>query len=366
MDKKVLIISLQKFGGGAIDTLGLSNGLCVNKLFHCLIISQDNELVDRFIDNEYRKVFKIKTSKSSLLDFLVQTFIFFKFLKLLKILYQIKPKVVLTTHFHPWLIFIFFLRFFLKYKIFYAVHDNPFDPKEGGPPFAIFLEKIFVKYSDIVITYSKFIKEDVSKYLTNKKIEVVYLGSYKELFPDFRKSFEINKESLVILFFGRILPYKGIDVLIDALEALQEKGLKIETIIAGRGELDKESLEKIKRLGIEFKNQWISNDELLSLLKKSDVLILPYKKGTQSGVVSISLAYGIPIIATKVGSFEEFIEDGYNGFLVRPNEPRDLAQKLEKIYSDRKILLEMSTNALKFGEKFSWNNTTKNLIKLLD
>lgn len=364
--KNLLVISLQKFGGGAIDTLGLSNGLCANKFFHYLIISQDNELADRFTDNEYRKVFKIKTFKSSLLDFLVQTFIFSRFSKLLKILYQIKPKAVLTTHFHPWLIFIFFSRFFLKYKIFYAVHDNPFDPKEEGPPFATFLEGIFVKYSDIVITYSKFIREDIKKYLSNKKIETVYLGSYKELFPDFRKSPEINKESLTILFFGRILPYKGIDVLIKALEILQEKGLKIETIIAGRGELDKESLEKIKRLGIEFKNEWTSNDELLSLLEKSDVLILPYKKGTQSGVISLGLAYGIPIIATKVGSFGEFIEDGFNGFLVKPNDPNDLAQKLEKIYFDREILLEMNDNALKFGEKFSWANTTKELIKLLN
>lgn len=363
--RKILLVSLQKFGGGAIDTLGLSNGLCVNKIFHYLIISRDNELAEGFIDNEFRKVFKIKTFKSSFLDFFIQTFLFLKFLIIFRILFQIKPDIVLTTHFHPWIIFIFISKIFLKYKIFYGVHDNPFDPKEEGPPFSTFLERVFVKHSDVIITYSKFIKEDIKKYLPNKRIEIVYLGNYKDLFPNFRKSININKKNLTLLFLGRVLPYKGLDILIKAIEILKGKGLKIQTIIAGRGELDKESFEKIKKFEIDFENRWLSNDELLSFLEKGDILIMPYKKGTQSGVISLALAYGIPVIATKVGSFGEFIKDGVNGFLVNPNNPEALAEKIEKIYFDRKILLDMSTKASKIAEKFSWENTVKDLIKLL-
>lgn len=366
MKAKILLFSLQKFGGGSIDALGLSNGLCHNRFFHYLIISKDNELVDKFTDNEFRKVFKIKTFKSSFFDFIIQTFVLLRFLNLIKIVNKLKPDIIFITHFHPWSAFIFILRIFLKNKIFYGVHDNPFDPKEKGPLLMIFLEKIFLKYSDIVITYSNFINEDIKKYLPKKKIETIYLGIHKDLFPDFKKNFDLNKEFLTILFFGRILPYKGIDTLIEAVEILREEKIKVETIIAGRGEIDEKYLDKIKELKINLKNYWISNEELLSLLKKTDILIIPYKKGTQSGLISIGLAYGIPIIATNVGSFNEYIKDGFNGFLIEPDNPKELSEKIKEIYFNREILLKMSNNTVKIKEKFLWENTVKELIKLIE
>ncbi|MFZ8847861.1 MAG: hypothetical protein ACO2O4_01285, partial [Minisyncoccia bacterium] len=62
---KVLLLSLQKFGGGAIDALEMSNGLVENKFFHYILISEGNELSDKFTDSEYRKVIKIKTFASN-------------------------------------------------------------------------------------------------------------------------------------------------------------------------------------------------------------------------------------------------------------------------------------------------------------
>jgi hypothetical protein len=62
---KVLLLSLQKFGGGAIDSLEMSNALVENKFFHYILISEGNELNDKFTDSEYRKVIKIKTFASN-------------------------------------------------------------------------------------------------------------------------------------------------------------------------------------------------------------------------------------------------------------------------------------------------------------
>lgn len=364
--KNFLIISLQKYGGGAIDSLGISNGLCVNKFFHYIVISESNELSDHFKDNEFRKVFKIKTFKSSLVDFFVQTFIFFKFLKLLKILNQIKPEKIFITHFHPWSIFVFFFKFFKKTEIFYGVHDNPFDPKEEGPPLMLFLEKIFLKFSDIIITYSNFMKEDLKRFLTNKKIEVMYLGIHKDLFGDFKKTFDISKKELILLFFGRILLYKGLDVLLKAYEILKKKNLDIKLIIAGKGDIEKGILEEIKNLGVILKNYWLKNEELLELLKIADIIIVPYKKATQSGPISVALAYGVPVIASNVGSFKEFIIDGKNGFLFENGNFQELAEKTEFLYFHKEYLLNLSDNMLKIGEKFSWGNTVKTLISLVE
>lgn len=363
--KRVLLISLQKLGGGVIDILGLSNGLCFNNFFHYLIISKDNELSEKFIDNNFRKIFKIKTFKSSLFDFIIQTFIFFRFFKLILILFKIKPDVVFITHFHAWSIFVFVFKPFLKYKIFYGLHDNPFNPKEKNSTFLIFLSKLFIKCANIIIVYSKFVMDDIKNFLPLKNIKVLYLGIYKDLFPNFKKSFNLNKNFLTILFFGRILPYKGIDILIDAIEILKNKNIELKTIIAGRGRVDENYLYKIKQLNIEFKNDWIFNEELLKYLQETDILVMPYKNGTQSGLISIALAYGIPVIATKVGSFKEYIQDGINGFLINPNNQYDLVQKIEQIYFNRNILLQIHKNILKTNQKFFWENTVKYLINLI-
>lgn len=363
--KKTLLISLQKYGGGAIDPLGLSNGLCFNNFFHYLVISKDNELSERFIDNDFRKIFKIKTFQSSLFDFIIQTFIFLKFLKLIKVIIKIKPDVVFITHFHFWAVFVFILKPFLRYKIFYGVHDNPFNSKEKNFIFVNFLSQIFIKYANTIIVYSRFVMNDLKKNLPLKKIKVLYLGIYKDLFPDFKKSFDLNKKDLIILFLGRIRPYKGINILIEAVEILKNKDIQIKTIIAGKGNIDQNYLQKIKKFDIELKNYWLSNEELLELLQKTDILIMPYKDGTQSGVISIALAYGIPIIATKVGSFEEYIKNGMNGFLIEPNNKYDLAQKIEQIYFNRSILLDIQKNIFKINKNFYWENSVKSLIDLI-
>ena len=120
---KILLVSLQKYGGGAIDALEFSNGLIENKFFHYILISEGNELREKFIENEFRKVLIIKTFSSNYFSFFLNTFLFFKWIKLIKILFKIKPKIVHITHFHIWSIFIFLFRPFLRYKIFYAVHD---------------------------------------------------------------------------------------------------------------------------------------------------------------------------------------------------------------------------------------------------
>ncbi|MEM5830958.1 MAG: glycosyltransferase family 4 protein [Candidatus Aenigmatarchaeota archaeon] len=366
MNKKLLLLSLQKSGGGAIDTLGLSNGLCANKIFHYLIISSDNELAERFIDNEFRKVYKIKTFKTSLLDFFIQTFIYCRFLRLIKIILNIKPDFIFVTHFNPWVSFVYLLKIFLKNKILYGIHDNPYDPKEKQKPFSIFLEKIFLKYADLIITYSNYIEKDIKRFIKSKKFLTIYLGTYKDLFPDYRKNFNIEKKELTLLFFGRILPYKGLDILLKAYENLRKKNLKIKLIIAGRGEVEKKVKEKIIDLGVIFKNHWISNDELLEILEESDVIVIPYKKGTQSAIISLGLACGFPIIASNVGSFSEFIIDGENGFLFESNNYLELAEKIEYLYFNRERLKKMGEASFKKGEEFSWQNTVKSLIKFLN
>jgi glycosyltransferase involved in cell wall biosynthesis len=229
----------------------MSNALVENRFFHYTLISEGNELSDRFTDTEYRKVIKIKTFASNYFSFLVNTLLFFRWIGVIQILRKIKPDVVHITHFHVWCIFVYLLRPVFRYKIFYGVHDNPFEPKEESVFLMNFFEKFFVKKADLILTYSNFMKESIKKYVSNKTIEVLPLGIHDDLCPKFEKKFNPNKESLDVL--------------------------------------------------------------LCQLIENCDVLVAPYKNATQSGMVSVALAYGVPIIATNVGSFSEYIKDGVNG-----------------------------------------------------
>lgn len=361
---KVLLLSLQKFGGGAIDSLEMSNALMENKFFHYVLISEGNELKDKFTDSEYRKVIKVKTFASNYFSFLVSTFLLFRWIKLIQILRKIKPDIVHITHFHVWCIFVYLLRPIFKYKIFYGVHDNPFEPKEEPVFLMNLFEKFFIKKADLVLTYSNFMKESIRKYISDKPIEVLPLGIYTDLCSKLEKKFNLNKESLNVLFFGRLENYKGIDTLVRAHEILKRENLKIKLTIAGRGKIDKDLENKINELGIFFKNYWITNEELCQLIENCDVLVAPYKNATQSGMISVALAYGVPIIATNVGSFSEYIKDGINGFLISVDDYFSLAEKIKILYQNRWLVVEMAKKAKEIGELYKWNSIMKKAIDL--
>jgi len=361
---KVLLLSLQKFGGGSIDSLEISNALMKNNFFHYILISEGNELSDRFTDTEYRKVIKIKTFASKYFSFLISTLLLFRWIKLIEILRKIKPDIVHITHFHVWCIFLYLLRPIFKYKIFYGVHDNPFEPKEESVFLMNFFEKFFVKKADLILTYSNFMKESIKKYVQNKTIEVLPLGIHSDLCPKFEKKFNSNKESLDVLFFGRIENYKGIDTLVRAYEILKKENLEIKLTIAGRGKIDKDLENKINELDIIFKNYWISNEELCRLIENCDVLVAPYKNATQSGMVSVALAYGVPIIAINVGSFSEYIKDGVNGFLIDVDDYLTLAEKIKVLYQNRWLVVEMAKKAKEIGELYKWSSIMRKAIML--
>jgi glycosyltransferase involved in cell wall biosynthesis len=360
---KVLLISLQKRGGGAIDGLEFSNGLAKNGFRHDAVISAGNEYVNEW--NEYadqRDVFKVPTYQSNMRSFLFWSTTLARPIGFLRKVLKIKPDIVHIVDFHPWAIFVFMARPFAKYKIFYAPQDNPFDPKEKNMPFMEIMERFFVKKADVVIAYSEFMKVDIDKYI-EKPIEVLPLGVHAGLCPGITNKQFHAEGRLTLLFFGRIEPYKGLDILVRAMDILSKEHMDLELTIAGKGDVGSENLKLIEKLKINFKNYWITDEEICSLVSDADVLIAPYKKATQSGIISVGLACYVPLIVTDVGSFSEYVKDGVNGFLVK-SDPRALAEKIKELYVHRELLAEMSRRSAEIAEQFSWKNIAKKAIGL--
>lgn len=161
----------------------------------------------------------------------------------------------------------------------------------------------------------------------------------------------------VLLFFGFVRPYKGLHVLLDAMPlVLKEK--EVTLLVVGEFWKDKEKyLRQIEthRMNSKIKivDDYIPNEDVGLYFAAADLIIQPYISATGSAISQ--LAYGLdrPVIATRVGNLPEIIEDGVNGWIVPPGDPKSLAKAILKSL-EPEILETLSQNARQTKEKYSW------------
>jgi glycosyltransferase involved in cell wall biosynthesis len=157
-----------------------------------------------------------------------------------------------------------------------------------------------------------------------------------------KRSLRLGEDEKVILFFGRIVPYKGIEYLLDAFRLLVgDKHANYRLVIAGEPKKGTEEyLNEIRQFvkthfaqeQVLLKMQFIPDNEMELYFKAADVLALPYKEIFQSGVLFLSYSFGLPVVATDVGSFREEIIEGQTGFLCKPGDPADLAKAIKTYF----------------------------------
>lgn len=148
-----------------------------------------------------------------------------------------------------------------------------------------------------------------------------------------RRGMDVGPEERLALFLGLIRPYKGVDVLLDAFARLP-KTSTWRLVVAGEpwGGLEQvlsaqvEALHLGDRVRLSF--GWVPEAEVDQLLSAADVLVLPYRSGTQSAVAPMALNRGLPVLSTDVGGLGEVVEHGVSGLLVEPNSPQALARAL--------------------------------------
>jgi glycosyltransferase involved in cell wall biosynthesis len=148
----------------------------------------------------------------------------------------------------------------------------------------------------------------------------------------------VRETEKIILCFGRIKPYKGIEHLLTAFQklAVDEQGYRL--IIAGEVQKGNEKyLDSLMRAvppefgngQVIFKTEFIPDEDMELYLKGADVLVLPYKDIFQSGVLFLGYSFGLPVIVTDVGSFREEVVEGKTGYICKPGDPIDLARTIE-------------------------------------
>ena len=155
-----------------------------------------------------------------------------------------------------------------------------------------------------------------------------------------RRRLGIRKEVKTILFFGNIAPYKGLDYLISAYQELRNAREEYRLIIAGRPKncerywhsIQDAIREDMRRERVLLRAEFIPDEETEVYFKAADILALPYKQIFQSGVLFLGYSFGIPVVASDVGSLGESIIEGETGFLCRPCDPTDLARAIKSYF----------------------------------
>jgi glycosyltransferase involved in cell wall biosynthesis len=156
-----------------------------------------------------------------------------------------------------------------------------------------------------------------------------------------RKELGVGRDEKVILYFGAIKVYKGLEYLVAAFQQIAGEG-NYRLIIAGERKKGYEAywdsiqatIEKHpSREQVLQKIQFIPDAETEIYFKAADVAVLSYTEIFQSGILFMALAYGLPVIASDVGSFAEDIVEGETGFLCRPRNPADLVSAIHRFFN---------------------------------
>jgi D-inositol-3-phosphate glycosyltransferase len=185
-----------------------------------------------------------------------------------------------------------------------------------------------------------------------------------------RRQLGIAADSRALLFFGQIAPYKGLEYLIEAVAMLARRGLQVRLIIAGKVKRGSEEywrnaqrlIEQL-RIGevLTQRIQFIPDEQVEPYFKAADVVVIPYIDIFQSGVPFLAFSFGLPVIATDVGSLREDVTSE-TGLLCRPKDSADLARAITDFYKSdlHQDSSEVRARIRRFAdERHSWETVSE-------
>ncbi|MGH2980804.1 MAG: glycosyltransferase family 4 protein, partial [Solirubrobacterales bacterium] len=175
-----------------------------------------------------------------------------------------------------------------------------------------------------------------------------------------------DAEGPVILFFGLLRPYKGIDTLLEAFRFVQGA----ELWIVGNPRMP---VEPLRRLAegvpgtVRFVPRFITDPEIAAYFRRADLVVLPYRDVEHSGVVYTALAFGKPIVLSAVGGFPELASEHGAARIVPPENPAALAQALGELVDDENARSELAAAARRAAEgPFSWDRIGAETLALYE
>lgn len=287
--------------------------------------------------------------------------IFCEYREIVKTIQSFNPDIIHITSGH--ILLVPLMRKFSKIPIIITLHDV--SPHTGENTWLHrFIIASQIRHATHIFVHGSSQKSElVNTGIDEKKISIISLGDFA-FFSEY--SDEGIPEENAILFFGRIVEYKGLHHLLDAMTRLPEN-FRIKLIIAGEGDLTpyRESLARIDHDLLEIHNRYIEDNEVAGFFQRAKLVVLPYTDGTQTGIIPIAYVFNKPVIATDVGSFSEAIDDGKTGLLVQKNSPASLRTAIIRLIEDDSLRKRMGENGhLKMQNDLSWETVILKTVQV--
>lgn len=270
-------------------------------------------------------------------------------------------------------------------KVVLTAHNVNAGKRDGNDSFLNRLTlKIQYRLADHIFVHTELMKRELLEEfgVKNSVVTVIPFGinnsvPNSKLTPaEAKQVLGIKCGTKTILFFGSIRPYKGLVYLISAFKEIAERDPAYRLVIAGERRKESEKYwDEIQRLIGCVTNQgqviqrieYIPDEQTELYFKAADVLALPYTHVFQSGVLFLAHSFGLPVIATDVGSIREDIVEGKTGFLCRPCDSSDLAGTIDR-YFESPLLKDLDRQRQEIQKcsnlQHSWDVVSEKTMKV--
>ena len=171
----------------------------------------------------------------------------------------------------------------------------------------------------------------------------------------------------VVLFFGYVRHYKGLDTLLEAWPAVRARRAAT-LVVAGEFYEDEAPYRRLAEAAgdsVRMLSRYVPDDEVEALFKAADVVVLPYRSATQSGVTHVAYALGVPVITTEVGGLAETVVPEETGLVVPPENPPALAGAIVR-YFEAGLAPRLREGVRRMREAHSWDALAARAIELID
>jgi len=251
-----------------------------------------------------------------------------------------------------------------------CIADNviPHEKRFGDKPFT----QYFVKPVDAFITMSEKVRTDLSLFTSRPAQRVVHplYDNFGEAIPkqEARKKLSLPENEKIILFFGFIRKYKGLDLLLEAMDDIRIRQSGIKLLVAGEFYEKREEYDAlVAKLGIEsqliLRTDFIPDSEVSIYLSAADFVIQPYRNATQSGVTPLAYHFEKPMLVTNVGGLPDLVPDGKVGVITEP-DPVSIATGILHLYASGEAFFLPYLREEK--KKYSWKKLTEAIEQLAE
>jgi beta-1,4-mannosyltransferase len=247
----------------------------------------------------------------------------------------------------------------LGYKVIWTVHNVV--PQFPQSPNDALLMKRLGKLAKAKIIHSTSALENLDGYgISTKGTNLIPHGNYKGVYPEAvtrteaRRRLALKPTDIVLLFFGNVAPYKGVDTLLELTDKLDAPNVQL--VIAGQcyNEALRERIDRSVQLGrTQYRSGYIKDEDVAMYFKAADIVCLPFTAITTSGSAILALTFGKPVIAPRMGALKDIPEEA--GYFYEPADPRGLASSLRLAVSDPGDLAQRGRAAGRYAQSLNWS-----------